>query len=587
MILTFSSAITVKGALGDLARIRTFLRNNNIDVNKNHKSKEEGKVFLSTSNSSKGLERDHVLVILTFPLELAFMNFSTDLTMNLTTVAFTRTKKYLKILVPAYKDKFSLALNYYSNSLKPNKERIREGTTLEEKEIGEYLTSSTNVTEFLRQNIIKYDTRIKLNDLTKLYKIEKFGDDSILKNRPSLTTDEERVAVGVLVENLITGMWLNKFPKVPDISSIEHNPMYIHCIAKIKDMIKEYTIFKNARNFKSSFFEGMYLYSKIHIAISHKLFINIPKEQIEVKLKAFWNDIKNTVIKHKPTGEFDVQCELRLPFLTGIADTISTNKETGETTLYEIKASQSSDWEKDALIQAICYVLMTARTSCRIVLLNPFTNTMLFYYYRGVEINQIRHYLMYDVAIWNLNCYLTKSVKMEKLKDEKREIDIDNRFLLVRKDKVISKKTKKVKTVITQAIGLRLFSPTKCIIDFIHFNGEIAKKEGSLEEREYEFKNEKDVCISVVKQCNESRTSLKNITKTIKEYKAKYKVIDILDYYEKIEGELTMNIEDILTEKLNFKEKEETFFSYEFGDVLFDAVGWLSLLSRYVNFVYA
>ena len=118
------------------------------------------------------------------------------------------------------------------------------------------MTSSTNVTEFLRQNIIKYDTRIKLNDLTKLYKIEKFGDDSILKNRPSLSTDEERVAVGVLVENLITGMWLNKFPKVPDISSIEHNPMYIHCIAKIKDMIKEYTVFKSARNFKSSFFEG-------------------------------------------------------------------------------------------------------------------------------------------------------------------------------------------------------------------------------------------------------------------------------------------------------------------------------------------
>ena len=83
MILTFSSAITVKGALGDVARLRRFLSQKEYDVNKNHKSMDVEKLFLSTANSSKGLERDNVLAILTFPLERAFVNFSDDLVVNL------------------------------------------------------------------------------------------------------------------------------------------------------------------------------------------------------------------------------------------------------------------------------------------------------------------------------------------------------------------------------------------------------------------------------------------------------------------------------------------------------------------------
>ena len=74
MVLTFSSAITVKGALGDVARFRMNL-SRKYNVNKNHKKIEVDKLFLSTANSSKGLERDHVLVFLTFPLEKAFSCF--------------------------------------------------------------------------------------------------------------------------------------------------------------------------------------------------------------------------------------------------------------------------------------------------------------------------------------------------------------------------------------------------------------------------------------------------------------------------------------------------------------------------------
>jgi superfamily I DNA/RNA helicase len=113
MILTFSSAITVKGALGDVARLRRFLSQKEYDVNKNHKSMDVEKLFLSTANSSKGLERDNVLAILTFPLERAFVNFSDDLVVNLLTVALTRARKKVVIYVPAYQDKFSRVLSLY------------------------------------------------------------------------------------------------------------------------------------------------------------------------------------------------------------------------------------------------------------------------------------------------------------------------------------------------------------------------------------------------------------------------------------------------------------------------------------------
>jgi len=83
MILTFSSAITVSGAMGDLARVRKFLGENGFDVNTNHKKLDEDKYFLTTSNSSKGLERDYVIIFLTFPLEKAFFHLSDDVVLNL------------------------------------------------------------------------------------------------------------------------------------------------------------------------------------------------------------------------------------------------------------------------------------------------------------------------------------------------------------------------------------------------------------------------------------------------------------------------------------------------------------------------
>ena len=86
MILTFSAAITVRGALGDIARIRKFLGENGIKVNNDHKKLDPDTFFTYPANSSKGLERDYVIIFLTFPLERAFVHLSNDVVVNLNTL---------------------------------------------------------------------------------------------------------------------------------------------------------------------------------------------------------------------------------------------------------------------------------------------------------------------------------------------------------------------------------------------------------------------------------------------------------------------------------------------------------------------
>jgi hypothetical protein len=100
MILTFSRLYYCQGALGDLARVRRIIQQKNINVNTNYKSMDKNMLFLSTANSSKGLEREYVFIMSTFPLEKAFINFSNDLTTNLVTVAISRTKKEVFVCVP-------------------------------------------------------------------------------------------------------------------------------------------------------------------------------------------------------------------------------------------------------------------------------------------------------------------------------------------------------------------------------------------------------------------------------------------------------------------------------------------------------
>jgi hypothetical protein len=119
MVLTFSSAITVRGNLGDVARFRRFLQRSGYELNLNHKRMQDDRLFLTTANSSKGLERKHVLCVLTFPLELAFANFSNDLVMNLITVALSRCKEDITFFVPTHVDRFSKVLDCFSSCPRP------------------------------------------------------------------------------------------------------------------------------------------------------------------------------------------------------------------------------------------------------------------------------------------------------------------------------------------------------------------------------------------------------------------------------------------------------------------------------------
>ena len=202
MILTFSSAITVKGAMGDLARIRRNLLGDGFNVNKNHKRIEEDKVFLSTSNSSKGLERDYVLALLTFPLERAFSNFSNDLVMNLFTVAMTRAKKKVVFYIPAYQDKYCQVLTHFKDSPRPDKDKIREGKTMKEFTFSDYINMEICVTELIRQGTINYDTRIEVKEMIKQYESDTLFKTPIPAKRPIMETEEEKAFVGIMIENL-------------------------------------------------------------------------------------------------------------------------------------------------------------------------------------------------------------------------------------------------------------------------------------------------------------------------------------------------------------------------------------------------
>lgn len=423
MILTFSSAITVKGAMGDLARFRHHLIEKGYDVNKNHKKMDHDKLFLSTVNSSKGLERDYIFIVSTFPLERAFMNFSNDLVINLITVGMTRAKKKVVFYVPAYKDKFSHTLEHYFDCPKPNKEKIRDGKGVEELKFGDFIHIEHCVTEIIKQNIIKYDTRIKLREHIKWFESSKVFDQPI--PAPKIETEEDRAFVGILIENLITSSWIQHWPSIDDIEMLRNHPMYTHCFKKIEQRFTTYLEYtKSHECTEQNQFQGIYYYSQIHVAMYNKLFVNLNMRTIDY-LKTYWKSLRDKSMSIRPSeGKISVQSNMRMPWATGISDVMIVNKVEKEgdsddeqkkhledITILEIKASVDVDWKENALIQAAIYALMTGKTRCRLVLLNPFQNEKQSYYFNMKSIMQLREWLINDLLVWNLNCYLSKNTK--------------------------------------------------------------------------------------------------------------------------------------------------------------------------------
>jgi hypothetical protein len=412
MILTFSSAITVKGAMGDLARIRRYLVNKGIVVNNNHKRMDHDKLFLSTVNSSKGLERDYVFIVSTFPLERAFVNFSHDLVVNLITVGVTRSKQKVVFYVPAYDDKFSKTLENFEACPRPNKAKIREGKGVEDFTFDDYLHIEHSVTELIKQSIIKYDTRIRLREFVKKFDTTFLFDQRIPS--PKISTEEERSFVGVLLENLITSSWSGKWPSVDGIEMLRNHPMYTHCFKKIEDRYKTYhTYIKTNYCNGATQFQGIYYYSQIHVAMYNKLFIDF-REETRTYLSTYWNGIKGKMMEIRPNdGHISIQTNMRMPWVTGVADVVITKNvnEHDEVTIWELKASTEADWADDALIQTMLYAMMSGKMWARLVLLNPFRNEKLSYYFNMKQIMEIRNWVIDDVMTWNTNCYLSKQVK--------------------------------------------------------------------------------------------------------------------------------------------------------------------------------
>ena len=557
MILTFSSAITVRGAMGDLARIRRFLSESGIQVNTNHKKMDINKYFLSTANSSKGLERDYVIIFLTFPLERAFVHLSDDVVVNLITVALTRAKKKVIMYVPSYEDKFSRCLSFFENCPEPNKSKLNDGKTIKEFGFQDYIDIEHCVTELIRMNIIEYDTRIKLKEYTKRYSFGKVFETNIASKLLPIITEEEKAFVGILIENLITSTWKGFWPSVGDFNDLRGNPMYIHVIGKINLLYGKYLEFiKNNQVNSANHFKGIYIYSQIHVALSNKIFVNLSDGMIS-NLEKYWINLKPNAISMKPLeGEIEIQTKLKMPWVTGVADTIVKKKtEKGEENeLYELKASQDYEWKDNALLQIICYALMTGKTWTRLHLLNPFRNEKVSYYFDSKTIISLRNKVIQDVLIFNINAMMAKLYQITK---GKNKLDVSNTLFI---DLIKSENGN-----VRQVSIINMISPIKCELIYNKFAMNTNKKEKNMkkiEKMECESTIEEDL---LLKEVNDILNSNINKDKTIYAFETHQEInksiISTKEIFE-LKG-----FDDIIN-KLGYIKNEDKMYSLDISDSL-------------------
>lgn len=552
MILTFSSAITVKGAMGDVARIRRFLSEQNLNVNSNHKKLEVENYFLSTAHSSKGLERDYVIVFLTFPLERAFVHLSDDVVVNLITVALTRAKKKVIMYVPAYEDKYSRVLSLFEKCPTPNKSKIRDGKTLKEFLFQDYIDIEHCVTELIRASVIKYDTRIRLRENTKQYNFSKIFDEDISYKTAPIATEEERAFVGVLIENLITSTWVGRWPDLAK-HDISNHPMYLHIINRINASENRYRQFIKSNMFDDrNQFDGIYLYSQVHIALSNKIFMKL-SDGLTENLKKYWTRLKPKAFQMKPfSKKLKIQAPVQMQWVTGIADAVSEDEDGKTTSLYEIKASQDRNWKDNALLQIMCYALMTGKTWSRLHLLNPFQNEKVSYYFDTKNILHLRKEVIQDVLVYNTNSMMAKLYPTTK--DKTKLVVSETLFLNIVKDE---------KGNLKQVSILNMLSPIKCELVYNKYVSSGLKKSKEMKN------NEKYECEStlteneLIEELHKILNSEMNKNKTVWGFenydKLKIKSKSIKEIY-KIE-----KIEDIAT-SLNYKKNEDLKYSINLSD---------------------
>ena len=69
-------------------------------------------------------------------------------------------------------------------------------------------------------------------------------DGDINAKRPSAFCEEERAMVGVIIENLMTSTWSNKWPDIVGIEKLRNHPMYLHIFKKIENISLKYKDYK-------------------------------------------------------------------------------------------------------------------------------------------------------------------------------------------------------------------------------------------------------------------------------------------------------------------------------------------------------
>lgn len=510
MVLTFSSSITVRGALGDVSRVRNLLCEKGIPVNFNHKSMDADKVFLSTSNSSKGLERKHVLVILTFPLEQAFLNFSSDLVMNLVTVALSRAIETVTIYVPITIQKFSPILKYYENVPEPSvdytppSQKGKPELIKKEFNMDTVMNKEHSATEILKLGVLKYETLAHIKSFTKPIVKYKLSNEPFKIN---LFTDEKRALAGIFVEHLITTEWGGEWPGA-GVSNLKDDPSYKHCYTKLNDLCKLYNTFIHAQKYSSSSIEyqmnALHVYSRLALGINHRIFVSLSETEV-TKISTMWkNHWRGSILQMKMSSGDNTTCKIqsncKMPFMTGIIDMFITVKSGGDKsftncTFWEIKASTDPLWETDALSQAMLYVLMNAKARCTVVLINPFRNQVCKYAVHIPNINTVRHLAMHDCVIYNANSLMAKTFK---------NVQPTNTLDLLESVFINIQNYTDSKSITV----LNLFSPTKInIVQHIITKGKESKL--GLESTMTEFKFDAELYKGKTVYINEECTSIK------------------------------------------------------------------------------
>ena len=441
MILVFSSAITVRGSLGDVSRVRRFFVEKNIPVNPNHKMMHDNSVFLSTVNSSKGLEREHVFCLLTFPLELAFANFSSDVLMNLLTVGMSRCKRSVHFCIPSYMDRFSPILKFYKNCPKPKQQLTQQKLAFSEKKQflnSEKCTDKTymlprehSATEILRLQMLSFETKQILLRFAKKY------DETIVPTTNIIIkTEEDASLVGLTFETLILStLKKNWQTEIKTIDDVGHS-CYQTYFKRIHKIFLEYSTFIRMNPFMSCSVEkkihGAVLYAKLYLAFHNKVFCNF---QNEAKIREQWVKIepiiKSSTWIPRDLDRLKTQEKVGMSFVNGVVDAMFVDNKDSKSLMeiFEIKASRQRDWLEQALLQAILYGLSQGKTFFRIHLMNIMSKKWQHYYINFEE--QRKDCLLRitsDIQLYNLNCYLSKN--RTTTDETKKNLNIQNVFFI-------------------------------------------------------------------------------------------------------------------------------------------------------------